>query len=113
MIIQVPPDPGIIAPMVVAIVGFVTTGAVLIFRPLTKRLGDRLANSNQPPPPVLDPAELVSLRQALEETSARLERIEQRLDFTEKLLSTPRERGAPQIPPSTPPTPSGALPPRR
>jgi len=90
MIIQGPPDPAIIAPMVVAIVGFVTTGAVLIFRPLTKKLGDRLANSNQPPPAALDPAELAHLRQALEETSARLELLEQRVDFTERLLSTPR-----------------------
>ena len=90
MTIQGPPDPAIIAPMVVSIVFFVTTGAVLIFRPLTKRLGDRLANTNQPPPPALDSAELVRLRQALEETSARLELLEQRVDFTERLLASPR-----------------------
>ncbi len=90
MTIQGPPDPTIIAPMVVSIVFFVTTGAVLIFRPLTKRLGDRLANTNQPQPPALDNAEIVRLRQALEETSARLELLEQRVDFTERLLSSPR-----------------------
>ena len=94
---QGPPDPAIIAPMVVSIVFFVTTAAVLIFRPLTKRLGDRLANSNQPAPPSLDAADLVHLRQALEETSARVELLEQRLEFTEKLLSAPRERAA--VPP--------------
>ena len=80
-----------IAPMVVSIVFFVSTAAVLIFRPLTKKLGERLVRENQPPPAV-DPGELAQLRQALEETSARLERMEQRLDFTERLLSAPRER---------------------
>ncbi len=80
-----------IAPMVVAIVLFVSTAAVLIFRPLTKKLGERLAAGKQPPPAV-DPGELAQLRQALEDTSARLELVEQRLDFTERLLSAPRER---------------------
>ncbi|HEX9106597.1 MAG TPA: hypothetical protein VF832_05205 [Longimicrobiales bacterium] len=112
MIIQGPPDPAIIAPMVVSIVFFVTTAAVLIFRPLTKRLGDRLANSNQPPPPALDTAELVHLRHALEETSARVELLEQRLDFTERLLSSPRASAATPLPPSATQQAPGALPPR-
>ncbi len=83
-----------IAPMVVSIVLFACTAAVLIFRPITKRLGDRLAAGKQVPPAAVDPAELAQLRQALEETSARLELMEQRLDFTERLLSAPRERAA-------------------
>ncbi len=88
---QVPPPPDInfIAPMVVAIVFMVTTGAVLIFRPLTKRLGERLSHRQVAPPPV-DEGELIQLRQALEDTSARLEKLEQRVDFTERLLSGPR-----------------------
>ncbi len=88
-----PPDLNFIAPMVVTIVFFVTTGAVLIFRPLTKRLGDRLAREKQLPPPAVDPDELVHLRQVLEETSARLERLEERVEFTERLLSSPRPAG--------------------
>ncbi len=92
--LQGPPDPAIIAPMVVSIVFFVTTGAVLIFRPLTKRLGERIAVSKQPPAaPAADQAELAQLRQALEETSARLERLEERVEFTERLLSSPRPAG--------------------
>ncbi len=83
-----------IAPMVVAIVLFVSTAAVLIFRPLTKKLGERLAAGKQQPPPAVDPGELAQLRQALEDTSARLELMEQRLDFTERLLNAPRERAA-------------------
>ncbi len=95
-----------IAPMVVAVVLFVSTAAVLIFRPLTKRLGDRLAAGKQAPP-TLDAGELARLRQALEDTSARLEQLEQRLDFTERLVSAPRERAAAPLPSSPP----GQLPP--
>ncbi len=92
---QGPPiNPNDIAPMVVGIVAFVSTAAVLIFRPLTKRLGDRLAAGKEPPPAV-DPTELARLRQALEDTSSRLELVEQRLDFTERLVTgAARERAA-------------------
>ncbi len=98
---QAPPMQDI-APMVVSIVLFVSTAAVLIFRPLTKKLGERLVAGKQPPPAV-DPGELAQLRQALEETSARLELMEQRLDFTERLLSSPRERAAVQSAGAEPP----------
>lgn len=94
MMIQGPPDPAIIAPVVVSVVFFVSTAAVLIFRPLTKRIGDRLAASKQPTIVKADEAELAAVRQVLEETNARLERLEQRLDFTERLLSAPKERTA-------------------
>ncbi len=94
--IQGPPNPEIIAPVVVSVVFFVSTAAVLIFRPLTKKIGDRIAASKQPAvaPPRTDPLELMELKQALEDTSARLERLEQRLDFTERLLSGPRTSAA-------------------
>ncbi len=105
---QAPPMQDI-APMVVSIVFFACTAAVLIFRPITKRLGDRLAGGKQPPGPVVDPGELARLRQALEDTSARLELMEQRLDFTERLLATPRERAA--MAPGGTQTPPGVLPP--
>ncbi len=97
-----------IAPMVVGIVLFVSTAAVLIFRPLTKKLGERLAAGKEPPPAV-DAGELTQLRQALEDTNARLELMEQRLDFTERLLSAPRERTA--VPAAGAQPPAGVLPP--
>lgn len=104
------PNPDLIAPVVVSIAFFVSTAAVLIFRPLTKRIGDRIAASKQPPPSVArpDPLELVELRQALEDTSARLERLEQRLDFTERLLSGPRAAGARAGESALPPAAPGA-----
>ena len=87
-LLQVPAD--VVAPVIVSIALFFTTAAVLIFRPLTKRLGDRLAASKQPTIVKADEAQLARLRQALEETNARVELLEQRLDFTERLLSAPR-----------------------
>jgi hypothetical protein len=104
--IQGPPNPEVIAPVVVSVVFFVTTAAVLIFRPLTKRLGDRIATSRQPLPSPTDAAEVARLRQALEDTSARVDQLEQRLDFTEKLLARPREPTVALPEPRTP------LPPR-
>ena len=96
------PPPEIIAPVVVSIALFVSTAAVLIFRPLTKKLGDRIAASSKQPTIVhADEAELASVRQALEETNARLELMEQRLDFTERLLTGPRQTA--QVPASDAP----------
>ena len=90
MLLQAP-NPEIIAPVVVSIALFVSTAAVLIFRPLTKKIGERLAASKQPTIIKADEAELARVHQALEETNARLEQLEQRLDFTERLLAKPRE----------------------
>jgi hypothetical protein len=90
MFLQAPPAE-VIAPVVVSIALFVSTAAVLIFRPLTKRLGDRLAATKQPTIIRADEAELASMHQALEETNARVEQLEQRLDFTERLLAKPRD----------------------
>lgn len=95
----------VIAPVVVSVALFVSTAAVLIFRPLTKRIGDRIAASKAAPPAAAPSAELAALRQALEDTTTRVELLEQRLDFTERLLAAPRASpsAAPaQIPPETP-----------
>jgi hypothetical protein len=94
-------DPDMVAPVVVSIVFMVSTAAVLIFRPLAKRFGDRIAASKPTPTPAAPSAELVALRHALEDTSARLELLEQRLDFTERLLASPTARAsqAPAISP--------------
>ncbi len=102
------PDPAVIAPMVVTIVIAVTTGAVLIFRPLTKRLGDRLAATKQPTIVRADEAELARMHQALEETNARVEQLEQRLDFTERLLAKPRD--AAMLPGQSAPPQAGQTP---
>ncbi len=93
-------NPNDIAPLVGGMTLILSVAAVLIFRPLTKKLGERIGAPPPLPPPPIDASELTRVRQALEETTSRLERIEQRLDFTEKLLSPPRERATAPLPPS-------------
>lgn len=85
----IPPDPDTIAAVVIAVTFCVSGAAVLIFRPLAKRYGERIAGQRAPAEGLPD-AELARVRQALDDTSTRLERLEQRLDFTERLLSAPR-----------------------
>ena len=70
---------------------FLSTAAVLILRPVTKRLGlllETLARERQRPP--ADNDEIARLRTLVEHTAKRVERMEERLDFTETLLSGSR-----------------------
>lgn len=79
------------------IVGYIITGAVIIgvaFSPVFRALGNRIMHGKEPKtlPPGDDPrvdelsGEVAALREQLEAT-------QDRLDFTERLLSQVRERG--------------------
>lgn len=74
------------APMVVAIVLFVTVGAVAVLRPIAKHLGAYLEALTRQQ---LDPGrrdELAQVRDVLENMSQRLSLLEERQDFSERLL---------------------------
>lgn len=84
-------------PELIPIFLFFSVAAVLILRPLTKRLGlvieqvarDRHAGR-------ADDAEFARVRFLVEQTNKRLELIEERLDFTERLVGNRRtSRGLP------------------
>jgi hypothetical protein len=80
-------DPSI-APMVVMVTGIVTTGGVLILRPLTKRLGgliDAMTRERRLPD---RGAEIAQLRDLMQSVDARISLIEERQDFTEALLAS-------------------------
>lgn len=86
--------------MVMGIFFFVTAGAVLILRPIAKRLGsylEVLAEERlnrrvvEPAPQAADTARLAA---ALESIEHRLAKIEEQQEFTERLLA---ERKPPQI----------------
>jgi hypothetical protein len=67
---------------------FLSVAAVLILRPLTKRLGlllEAMARAKMGTPS--DPAEVAQLRASLEHMTKRLDLAEERLDFTERLVS--------------------------
>lgn len=87
---------GELGPFLVPIVLFITIGAVAIFRgPLGRALGERIAGGSQRE----DLAhELDAMRQGLEDVRERLIDLEERLDFTERVLARDKEGG--RLPPA-------------
>jgi hypothetical protein len=92
-------DWDVIAPMIVAVVLIVTAGGVAVLRPIAKRLSElvelyardkRSGIAN----------EVQQMRDLLETTNARLQLLEDRQDFTERLIGSGerREQGGPERP---------------
>jgi len=80
-----------VAPMLVAIVMFLTIGGVLVLRPIAKHLGAYLEALTRQQ---LDPGrreDLGHIRDSLDNLSQRLSLLEERQDFAERLLES-RER---------------------
>src|SRR5262245_20678261 len=82
-------DGDAIAPMVMAMTLFITTGLVLILRPISKRLGSYLEvlaqerlRANAAPPP--DDTRVLNV---LENIERRMARLEERQAFTDALLA--------------------------
>ena len=70
---------------------FVCVAAVLILRPITRRLGllmEKMAHGRETRPEL--EAENAALRLNVEHLNNRLHLIEERLDFTERLISVER-----------------------
>jgi len=86
-------NPNDVAPALVGSIFFLATAAVLIFRgPLGKALARRIEG---PAAASLPPAEMDELRSRLDEVEQQLGRVhelEERLDFTERLLAQQREQ---------------------
>jgi hypothetical protein len=83
-----PMDPDSVAPMIVMVTAILTTGGVLIFRPIAKRLGALLEVMTQQRMRPAPTAELAHIRDLLGNIDGRLNQIEERQDFAEALLST-------------------------
>ncbi len=80
-----------LAPMIVAVVLIVTAGGVAVLRPISKRLSELLElYARDRKQGAL--TELQQLRDLLDTMDARLQLIEERQDFTERLLDSPRRR---------------------
>ena len=81
-----------IAPMLVAITLILTTGGVAILRPLTKRAGELLEiMAKEKRQPRQAPPETQRMVELMESMHTRLERLEERQDFTDSLLAPGRE----------------------
>ena len=75
------------APVIVFVTGILTTGAVLILRPISLKLGgylDALTERNRRPGV---PPELGQIRELLTGIDSRLSVLEERQDFAEALIS--------------------------
>ena len=81
-------DWDVIAPMIASVVFILTTGGVLVLRPITKRLGHLLEVMAREKA-ALPTDELRRLRETMETVNQRMVLLEERQDFTERLL----ERG--------------------
>lgn len=82
-----------LAPMVVSIVFFLTIGGVLILRPIAKHLGAYLEVLTRQQLEGSRSSELLQLRETLETMDQRLQLMEERQDFNERLLERRGELG--------------------
>jgi hypothetical protein len=80
-----------LAPMIVMCTAILTTGGVLIFRPITKRLGSFLevmtAQKLRAANTAADPNDTARIRALLTSIDGRLNLLEERQDFAEALIS--------------------------
>ena len=79
------------APMLVLVTLILTTGAVLLLRPVAKRLGDLLELMAKQRAGELDDPGARRLDTLLEAIDTRLGLVEERLDFTDSMLQARRE----------------------
>ena len=81
-------DPEILAPLILTVVLTLTVAGVVLRRPIAKRLGDiveLMIRGKQ----VEAEGELRRMGDLLETVSARMALLEERQDFTERLLASP------------------------
>ena len=84
----------IVAPMITGIVFILTTGGVLVLRPIAKRLGALLEVMARERA-ALPPEEIRLLRETMETVNQRMALLEERQDFTERLLGRGEAEQAP------------------
>jgi hypothetical protein len=87
-------NPNDVAPMVMGVTLFLVTGAVILLRPLTRRLGELLevmVRQRVEPPQA---PELTQIRDLLLNVESRLSLLEERQSFAEALLASGSQRAA-------------------
>jgi hypothetical protein len=89
-----------IAPMVTGTVFILTVGGVLILRPIAKRLSDVLELYAREKQAGLE-GEVHQVRELLETMDARMRLMEERQEFTDRLLRDPSEKKLGDLPPGS------------
>lgn len=107
-----PWDPAVIGPIAGALmVMSITAGVagVMIFRPLTKQLGELLEQMRRDRQDQAELAGSTRMAQLMEEVLDRMERLEARQDFTERVIETAGWKGesASSLPPRRAAEPRG------
>jgi hypothetical protein len=82
-----------IAPMIVSIVFILTVGGVAVLRPIAKRVSELLELYARDRQSGIG-TEVQQMRELLETMNARLQLMEERQDFTERLLTSGERQGA-------------------
>ena len=77
----------VLAPMIVMVTAILTTGGVLVLRPISKRLGSYLDAVTQAKLRGTPEADLARIHDVLSSIDGRLNQIEERQDFAEALIS--------------------------
>ena len=77
-----------LAPMIVFCTAILTTGAVLILRPISHKLGTLLEAMTDRQRRPLSPPELGQIRELLSGIDGRLSVLEERQDFAEALMAS-------------------------
>lgn len=77
----------VIAPMIVAVTFILTLGGVAILRPIAKRVSDLLELYARDRHSGLE-SDVHQMRELLETMNARMQLLEERQDFTERLLGS-------------------------
>ncbi len=88
----------IMGPMLVMMTGILTWGGVMIFRPLSKRLGDLLELRVKQARGEIEDPQAQRMEQLLESIASRISLVEERQDFAESLLRA--RTGARELPTS-------------
>lgn len=84
-------DWGEVAPMIVAVVFILTTGGVLVLRPIAKRIGELMELYARDKTSGIE-NDVGQIRDLLETMNARLQLMEERQDFTERLLTGEKQK---------------------
>ena len=79
-----------IAPMIVAVVLILTVGGVAVLRPIAKRISELLELYARDKHSGLE-NDVGQIRDLLETMNARLQLMEERQDFTDRLLAAPKK----------------------
>ncbi len=80
-----------VAPMIVAVVLILTVGGVAVLRPIAKRISDLLELYTRDKQSGLE-NDVAQIRDLVETMNARLQLIEERQDFTDRLLTGDRKK---------------------